>query len=181
MQDLSDVEIRAADEPDARDIADVHVRGWRWAYRGQLPDEFLDALSVDRRAEGWRQELGQLDATSSRIWIAHREDEVIGFASSGPSHDQDADPGTAEVYAIYLRPEVVGTGVGRTLFAHVVDDLRRQGYATATLWVLETNARTRRFYEAAGWHTDDAQKTEELRGIELREVRYRIDLHTASG
>ena len=43
------VVIREATPDDARAIAEVHVASWRWAYRGDLPAEFLDGLSVDDR------------------------------------------------------------------------------------------------------------------------------------
>jgi hypothetical protein len=42
--------------------------------------------------------------------------------------------------------------------------------------VLEINARARRFYEIAGWWADGTTKTEQRSGVELREVRYRVDL-----
>ena len=49
--------VRAATPDDARGIAEVHVAGWRWAYRGQMPDALLDSLSVEDRAE------------KRRVWI----------------------------------------------------------------------------------------------------------------
>ena len=52
----------------------------------------------------------------------------------------------------------------------------RARFDQATLWVLETNDRTRRFYQRFGWREDGATKTDAVRGVELREVRYRIDL-----
>ena len=51
--------------------------------------------------------------------------------------------------------------------------LTETGFSAATLWVLETNARARRFYESAGWAADGATKTDRRGDIELREVRYR--------
>ena len=81
-----------------------------------------------------------------------------------------------ELLAIYLEPDAVGKGIGRVLFERSVEDLRERGYDVATLWVLETNARAPRFYEAAGWSADGATKTEERPGAVLREVRYRKDL-----
>ena len=43
----------------------------------------------------------------------------------------------------------------------------------ATLWVLDTNAGPRRFYEALGWTTDGTRKPVEIGGRTLTEVRYR--------
>lgn len=54
-----------------------------------------------------------------------------------------------------------------------VDSLRALGMRGAILWVLESNARARRFYERAGWRPDGGTKIESRGEIELHEVRYR--------
>jgi hypothetical protein len=41
------------------------------------------------------------------------------------------------------------------------------------LWVLAGNARARRFYEIAGWVADGAERTSEVFGATVSEVRYR--------
>ena len=99
-----------------------------------------------------------------------------GFAAFGPSRDGDAPPGTGEIPAIYLAPEVVGGGVGRELFEETVATLRRTGYARATLWVLEANDRARLFYERAGWVRDGATSSHDFDCANEPMVRYGVDL-----
>jgi hypothetical protein len=53
------VEVRRARVGDERAIADVHVRTWQAAYRGQVPDAFLDGLSIERRTQAWSQIIAQ--------------------------------------------------------------------------------------------------------------------------
>ena len=167
--------IREAVPADARAVAEIHVRSWQAAYRGQLSDDYLDGLSVDDRLEQHRASLEGPPA-EWRTWVAQDGAEVTGFAVTGPSQDADATERTGEVYAIYLQPDRVGTGLGRALFEHAVGDLRERGFEAVTLWVLETNERARRFYEAAGW-THDGTVTSERVDCEMRPtVRYRIDL-----
>ncbi|HEY3209439.1 MAG TPA: GNAT family N-acetyltransferase [Actinomycetota bacterium] len=166
--------IRAATEADARAIAEIHVGGWLWAYRGLVPDGLLDSLSVDRREEGWRR--GFADHRPGRaVFVAERDARAIGFVACGRSMDDDAAKGCGEVYAIYIEHEVQGTGVGRALLARAVQHLREYGFRQATLWVLANNDRTRRFYEVAGWRPDGTEKTDEWHGFPLREARYRIE------
>lgn len=162
---------------DAEALARLHVRSWQWAYRGQLPDEYLDRMpdSLERRIEARRAALTNLPP-EHRWWVAEQARQIMGFAVTEPSRDADAPLSTGEVTMIYLEHEAAGKGVGRALFAHAVEDLRRRGYAQAILWVLETNSRARRFYEAAGFRADGASKTEEWPGVALHEVRYRIAL-----
>jgi ribosomal protein S18 acetylase RimI-like enzyme len=167
--------IREAEPKDAQAIAEVHVRSWQAAYRGQLTDEYLDGLSVEERLEQHRRSLEQPRA-EWRTWVADHEGTVTGFAVTGPSEDADAEPSTGEVYAIYLEPDRVGTGLGRELFEHAVADLRERGFSVVTLWVLESNERARRFYEVAGWRADGTQTNERV-DCEMRPtVRYRVEL-----
>jgi L-amino acid N-acyltransferase YncA len=169
-------ELRRAAPSDARAIAEVHVAAWRSAYRSQVPDEVLATLSVDDREAMWARTAARDD---QYLWVAEREGRILGFASSGPCGDDDADTATGQVYAIYLLPEAIGAGIGRALFARATDDLWAHGYRRATLWVLASNARARRFYEMAGWRADGATQTDEVRGAPLEEVRYAIDLRAA--
>jgi GNAT superfamily N-acetyltransferase len=167
--------IREGASNDAEAIAGIHVRAWQSAYRGQLTDEYLDGLRVEDRLEMHRGAF-ESPPPEYRMWVAEEGDRVVGFAVTAKSQDADADDRTAELYAIYLEPDRVGTGVGRELFAHAVDDLRERGFRTATLWVLETNEQAHRFYEVAGWKPDGATTSERV-DCEMRPtVRYRVEL-----
>jgi len=166
--------IRLARADEAQRIAEIHVRGWQAAY------SLLRRLSVEDRAAYWRRELVEGRQEARHVWCAARGADPLGFAAIGPSRDLGSGADTGEVYAIYLEPDVVGTGVGRLLFAHAVDHLRREGFRAAILWVLATNTRASRFYEGAGCCVDGAEKTEDWHGTALHEVRYRIDLALAA-
>jgi GNAT superfamily N-acetyltransferase len=169
------IRIREGTPKDAEAIAGIHVRAWQDAYRGQLDDEYLDGLKVEDRLEMHRAALGS-PPVDYRMWLAEDEGRAVGFAVTAKSQDADAEDRTAEVYAIYLEPDRVGTGVGRALLEHAVDDLRARGFTTATLWVLETNEPARRFYEIAGWKPDGAVTSERV-DCEMRPtLRYRLDL-----
>lgn len=170
------VTVRDARPEDAAAIADVHIRTWQAAYRGQVADELLDGLEAQRaaRAERWRGWISEPRATPHRVLVAEAGEAVVGFASLGAA--RDLPPTTGEVYAIYVAPEAWGTGAGRELFARAAELLRSFGFTEAVLWVLRSNARARRFYEIAGWRTDGAERQEVMSGTTLEEVRYRISL-----
>lgn len=170
--------IRPAIVEDAPAIAELHIRSWQWAYRGLIEDAYLDSMSatLERRIEQRRTQLASLPP-ETRWWVAEQHGRIVGFAITGLSRDQDVLPETVEVYAIYLAQNAAGQGIGRTLFAHAVSDLRQRGFKRAMLWVLTTNQRARRFYEAAGWTPDGASKTDERPGTLLQEVRYHIALN----
>lgn len=59
--------IRRATPDEAPAIADLSVRAWRAAYRGIVPDEVLDQLSVERRATGWRNAIERAATSDERV------------------------------------------------------------------------------------------------------------------
>ena len=172
---MPDASVRPATLADADAIGLVHVRSWRSAYRGKMPQDHLDGLDPARRAEQWRRIMEETEPSRGGVLVAEAEgDGITGFASFGPSRDSDTDPRvTGEVFAIYADPAAWGTGIGRALMATAVTGLVRLGYANAILWVLDTNERARRFYAIAGWEQDGANKTDGSRGFAITEVRYR--------
>lgn len=170
--------IRRAVLADAVAIGLVHVRSWQSAYRGKIPQDYLDGLDPARRAQAWRQIMEEVGPSRGGVLVAVDEGGgITGFVNFGPSRDRDADPRvTGEVFAIYVAPDAWGTGAGRALMGSAVAGLARLGYADATLWVLDANERARRFYALAGWKADGAAKTDASRGFAITEVRYRRTL-----
>ncbi|MER8043432.1 GNAT family N-acetyltransferase [Streptomyces sp. NPDC094032] len=163
--------IREAGPSDAAAVASVHVRSWRAAYRGLVPDAYLDALDVGARAESWRDRLSAPDAPT--VLVAE-EGDLVAFSSFRPWSGGELDPSvTAELSAFYAVPEVWGRGVGRELLAATVTAMAAAGFRTAGLWVFEGNPRARAFYEAAGWRPDGTSVVEETGGRALAELRYR--------
>jgi ribosomal protein S18 acetylase RimI-like enzyme len=167
--------IRRAGPEDAPDIATMHVRAWRAAYGGIVPEDVLAELSIPDRAERWREQLAD-DTEQQRTFVAEHEGMVVGFVATGPSRDPFADSGTGEVYAIYVAPDRWGRGIGSSLLVRAMEELRASGYTSATLWVLAENAVGRRFYAGHGWETDGSTKPYRAGDAELEEVRYRIEL-----
>jgi L-amino acid N-acyltransferase YncA len=115
--------IRPATPEDARAIAKVHVASWRHTYRGLLPDEYLDRLSVEERKKTRREHLEDPSGEWGTL-VADDAGRVVGFSTYGPSRDDDAIPTTGEVPAIYLNPDVIGAGVGRELLAETIVAIR---------------------------------------------------------
>ncbi|MEU4573430.1 MULTISPECIES: GNAT family N-acetyltransferase [Nonomuraea] len=171
--------VRQATPADAEAIAGIHVRSWQAAYRGLMPQDHLDGLDPAARLPRWRRLLGETAWPRSGILVAEDDGGVTGFTGFGPARDPDQDPASvAEITTLYLAPEAWGRGIGGALLGTAVDALTGAGYGLATLWVLDTNARARRFYEALGWRGDGTVKPDDLRGFPLTEVRYALALRT---
>jgi GNAT superfamily N-acetyltransferase len=173
--------VRPARAEDAGQIALVHVRSWQGAYRGLIPQAYLDGLDVAERTRIWERALTGTDNPRAGVLVADDGGSVTGFVDYFPSRDPDADPDpVAEIGAIYLLPSAWGGGIGRRLMDAAFNRLAFAGFTEVTLWVLDSNVRARRFYEAGGWSADGACKQDDSRGFPLSEVRYRRSLSSLS-
>ena len=161
------IAVRAATADDVPAIARIHVDAWRAAYRGQIPDSYLDALSVEERARMWSGALARPAPTKLMV-----TEPLTGFCFYGPSRDKE--DGVAEMYALYVQPDCWRQGAGRLLCEHALADARERECAAVSLWVLKTNQRARSFYERMGYAPDSAERTNtRLTRFALQEMRYR--------
>jgi GNAT superfamily N-acetyltransferase len=166
--------IRQARLGDAAGIARVHVTTWQAAYRGIVPDDYLDALTVEQRIAAYERS-GLLNDAERPMFVFDRKGVILGFVGVGPSTDET---GVGELYSIYVDSEHWGGGVGAALLGHA-DAWLEERFPEATLWVLEDNVRTRRFYERSGWRPDGTVKNDDRGSFVLREVRYRTSFGSA--
>ena len=158
------VNVRDATEDDVEALAVIyraaegHVREALGA--GDVSgDEVLVAWLGERMARG---------ASAVARWlIAVEQGERVGYVELAVPD---------ELAAMYVVPARWGTGVARALHAAAVAHLRTCGLPAAHLWVIEGNARARRFYEREGWRATDERRPLAFREVELALVRYRRPL-----
>src|SRR5580704_12714388 len=143
---------RCAKAGDALAIAVVHVGAWKAAYRGIVPDEFLDSLSLEQRSAAWRRIL--LADPPEDVCVAQARDTIVGWISAAASRDLDAVPLTGEIWAVYVAPAYWRNGVGRLLCQGAERRLVKQGFNEVTLWVLKDNRSAQDFYRSMGFIAD---------------------------
>ncbi|MFO1368949.1 MAG: GNAT family N-acetyltransferase [Marinagarivorans sp.] len=162
--------IRPATLSDARQIAEVHVSSWQYAYRGLVPDSYLDRLSVDKRETAWQRSISD---GAPELWVAEQNSKILGWVAFGPSRDDDASPSVGEIEAIYILPDYWRQGVGRELWLVAQNRLIARNFSTVTLWVLTDNERAIQFYLTIGFSLDHhASRASERDGKVLTEARY---------
>jgi RimJ/RimL family protein N-acetyltransferase len=190
---MTQLVVRSARVEDAPAIAEVHVTAWQVGYAHLMPAEFLASLDVAEREERWRSMLTR--TPRAETLVAERDARIVGICGYGEARDLDDgvsrkgrrvegvsrkgrrdEDGTGELWMINVHPDAWGTGVADPLLEAAVKGLRTLGYTSAVLWVLEGNARARRFYERHGWVPDGATKQDAFGGAPLTEVRYRTAL-----
>jgi len=145
--------IRDLGPDDTPVLARLHTLSWSSAYRGIIPDAWLDEeLAADRvafwqaRAEVWPDRAFGL--------LALDGEQPVGFVFALPG----ADPtwGTL-IDNLHVLPGWKGRGIGRQLMARFATELIDRGDSAGVfLWVYEKNTAARQFYEIVG-----GKKTEE--------------------
>lgn len=162
------ITIRPATAADAREIAEVQVETWRFAYAGIVPQPFLDALDISEQAAKWEQWLG----CGTPVFVAKITDSVCGFISGGALRDgvnlgQKYD---SEIYTLYVAPGVQGRGAGRQLMRALAERFVKDGFRRPVVWALEENPWCA-FYERLGGRRV-AQKMIEIGGKQLSDIAY---------
>ena len=120
--------IRPPRPTDAKSLGHVHVRIWREAYEGLMPQQFLDELDPRQSSGRWRTMLEQPDDRVTRL-IGLVEQQIVGFIAVGPARDDDA-PTTTELQVINVLAAHHGTGLANQLLTAALGD------DPAYLWVV---------------------------------------------
>ena len=149
---------------DLEKIGNIYAQSWKTAYKGIVPQSYLDALSGSR----WSAVLLKSDYAA---YVITAGGEYIGTSSICAAREQNME-GWGEIISIYLLPEYFGTGYAGMLLAAVMDALLSDGYKDIYLWVLQENKRAQRFYEKHGFRQTPDRITIEIAGKELTEVRF---------
>ena len=129
--------------------------GYPTAYRTLIPDDFLDGLRPEDRAQ--RYTFGSPDPRQPWTVVAEEAGVIHGFATTGPGRDSDL-PDDGELYAIYVDPGQWGRGIGNALISAARARLRDLGFRQAALWVLAGNVLAERFYRLDGWAPDGVRR-----------------------
>ena len=157
--------IRGVDAGDRDAIAALHLARWRDAYRGVLPDGFLDGGLADELGTLWAER----DLGRTVTLVSHAADGLDGFACCL------TDRAVPYVDNLHVRPGRRRSGTGDALMRALFARLREASHQAAELTVLEGNARARAFYRQQGG-IEGVARAATLVGHPIREVPVRFAL-----
>lgn len=151
---------------DAEGIAKVHVDSWETTYANIIPEEYLNNLTYERRAQLWRNNIPNYD-----VFVAeNKENDIVGFSSGGEERTGKYPSYSGELYAIYILKEYQRNGLGKLLVKPVIEELKQKNISTMIVKVLEDND-SYLFYEALGGEKIDTVE-EQISGKKLNECVY---------
>ncbi len=131
--------IRVAIPTDRPAIAAVHTASWRTAYRGSLPDAYLDGALEEEMRRNW----AGLEIAAGDVVLVAEDEGIAGFIAVWCRPEPYLDN-------LHVLPERRSQGIGRELMIAAAAKLQRLGHSTIYLWVFEANRRAIGFYESLG-------------------------------
>ena len=158
--------IRPMQISDVPRAAEIHVFGWRSAYRGIVSDEILfNEMLVAKRLNIFENAV--LNQTEDTYVF---DDGIIkAILTIGVCRDTDKQK-SFELWGIYVEPLMKRQGIGSKLVDFCEKRAIESGFHEVCLWVLDENVIARMFYEKLGYHSDGAKKYIEF--LKTTEIRY---------
>ena len=176
--DPAAVSIRPATFEDVDALAGVTARAYAAAYPGIVPQPVLDEW-IAHAPEMWARWRAAAEERGpdhpSRAWVADIGGGPIGYATTTAATSEYLPPpdGAGELTNLYLDPDVIGSGVGRRLYEHAVEDLRSRGFNPLVVWAFRDNPKAATFYPRMGLTIDVPDHTWVLGGVACPIVRFR--------
>lgn len=163
--------IREATVDDAKRVAEIHVYGWRYAYRGLISDDYLfSKLSVTKRADHFAK---VFEDKAEESYVFDDEGIVKGFMTIGRCRNEDKMD-AFELWGIYIEPIFKNGGIGSQMVRFCEEAAIKRGHSENVLWVFKDNLGARAFYERMGYKPDGR---EEIIGFfNAIEMRYSKEL-----
>jgi ribosomal protein S18 acetylase RimI-like enzyme len=174
--------VRLAWPEEASTIAELQRRSWAVQWPAELAELMLASVSLADMVAAWRTAIERPPEAAFRVLIATDGQRVVGFATTMPSQDDDADRSQQGVIdAFVIDPVAQHQGHGSRLLNACADTLRADGFLRGSCWVNADDDTFRQFLIAAGWAPDGA--TREIgpddESIRLKESRLHTDLRPA--
>jgi GNAT superfamily N-acetyltransferase len=165
-----DLIFRPATLADSQRIASLHTDSWRDAYRGILPDAYLDGPVAEERANLWQARLGSPGADRRHILLVEGEGGLVGFVCV--LLDEEPLWGAC-LDNLHVLPRFKRHGLGRQLFSRAAQwVMSKEPGWPMHLWVFEANDRARRFYEALGGDVVEHRFKQAPAGVKIASLRY---------
>ena len=146
--------IRLAQPQDANAIAALHTANWQDAYRGIMPDDYLDGPLAAEMRSAWAEKLADMAAGHSAVLIAEEGGVLRGFIRIVPS----ADPVWGHyIDNLHVSAGTRGGGLGRRLFDMGAEwASERDGTRGLYLFVYADNGAARAAY--ARWRGKEVEE-----------------------
>ncbi len=148
MIETNSIIIRQANSNDALAIKQVHNTAYQISYRGYLPDEFLDTLTINEDIIQRTQKY----LTQTECYVALINGKVIGFMYVCYPEDK-----TFEIQALYIHPTYQKQGAGTALIQNLWKIKTKGVYKKCVVWTMKLGP-SLPFYKKMGFSLTTSEK-----------------------
>ena len=147
--------IRKPTKEDISRLAEIHIYGWRFAYKNILSEiELYKNRQVAKAMNMHRKKINE-NIESIDVY----DDGILkGFVLHNDSRDSDI-PEAYELSAIYIEPAFIGQGIGSKLLSYIEQKCIDMKKKQLIIWVLKDNKIGINFYIKHGYCFDGSTKT----------------------
>ena len=141
-------DIRPATPDDAYAIKKIHVETYKKSYRGYIPDEYLDNMTLsDELIERTKKYLA-----TTECLLALYEGNPVAFAYVTYPEDN-----TFEINALYVHPQYQKCGAGSRLVSYLCKDKKEKGWRKCVVWTMKSGS-SLTFYEKLNFRLTNEEK-----------------------
>lgn len=129
-----DTEIRKAEQHEIELLSEIAMKSKaHWGYSTEFMERCRSELTVTPE---------KFNSVRFTHMVCESDDEILGFYAIGTLGDNEC-----ELDALFVKPQSIGTGVGKALIEHAIALVARLGFDTLTI---HSDPNTERFYLNAG-------------------------------
>lgn len=166
--------IRLAAKEDVYEISRIHVDGWRYAYKGILPENFLKDKSYEEQCEKWNDRYFSNEDTTEVLFVAENSGgEIIGFISLDTTSKKSYFEGS--IGTLYVNETYHNKGIGTELFNRALVVLKENGAKFIEVTAFKDNKQACSFYEKLGGQVS-REKIAQIGGVEVKGVTYKFKI-----
>ena len=136
--------IRAANENDVAGIAKIYVHNHRTTYRGLLPEEYFQTLTMEYAESKWRAYIAD---ENNIVRVAEDESGFLGFAASTLD---DEFPEVWYLDSLHVCEMARGRGVGTALIKDTGKYAYGKGYEKMSICMVKGNDNAGNLYRRLG-------------------------------
>jgi GNAT superfamily N-acetyltransferase len=166
MEDLHTIKVRPATEADIHHIAKLQINAWQATYCKEPIDTAIHNVFSQTLGKRWMMKF----QTGFELLILETENGIMGFVSYllGLNNED-----TAMIDALHINPPFWRQGFGKLLCQTALNEIKNNGFRSATTWLFEGNRAMETFYHSMGFQSTSIYKSNDLgEGIASREIQY---------
>jgi N-acetylglutamate synthase-like GNAT family acetyltransferase len=118
--------IREANVNDCPRIAEIHVFGWRCAYKEFISTEYLiNKMTVKYREEKFIEYLSDKN-NNDKTYVYEENNIIKGFMTIGDCRDEDKNNKTFELEGIYIDPLFQRQHIGKQFVNYCINEAKNK-------------------------------------------------------